>query len=101
MALPDNYWATVDPNSVPRIVTDSVPGPRSQEYNARAMAHMVGYSSQVQLCPVVFERGQGVTLTDVDGNVYIDFSSRICVTTLGHCHPMVREVVAAAAMVSA
>jgi len=77
MALPDHYWATVDPNSVSRIVTDSVPGPRSQEYNARGMSHMVGYSSQVRLCPVVFERGQGVTLPDVDGNLYIDFSSGI------------------------
>jgi 4-aminobutyrate aminotransferase-like enzyme len=58
------------------------------------MRHMIGYSSQVTLCPVVFEKGHGVTLTDVDGNVYIDFSSGIYVTTLGHCHPRVSEAVA-------
>jgi 4-aminobutyrate aminotransferase-like enzyme len=58
------------------------------------MRHMVGYSSQVTLCPVVFEKGHGVTLTDVDGNTYIDFSSGIYVTTLGHCHPKISEAVA-------
>ncbi len=97
MALPDDYWAAVNPGSIPHIVTDSVPGPRSEEFNRRGMAHMIGYSSQVRLCPVVFEKGHGVTLTDVDGNLYLDFSSGIYVTTLGHCHPKVSEAVAAAA----
>jgi len=97
MALPDDYWAAVDPGSVPRIVTDSIPGPRSDEFNRRGMAHMIGYSSQVRLCPVVFAKGHGVTLSDVDGNLYLDFSSGIYVTTLGHCHPKISEAVAAAA----
>jgi len=58
---------------------------------------MQGYSSQVRLFPVVFESGHGSTLTDVDGNVYIDFSSGIYVTGLGHCHPKVTEAVQKAA----
>ena len=29
----------------------------------------------------------------MDGNVYLDFSSGIYVTTLGHCHPKVTEAV--------
>jgi len=87
-------WAQVDPLTVPHIVTDTIPGPRSKELNTRAMRHMIGYSSQVKLCPVAFESGHGVTLTDVDGNRYIDFSSGIYVTTLGHCHPKVSEAVA-------
>jgi 4-aminobutyrate aminotransferase-like enzyme len=33
-------------------------------------------------------------LVDVDGNRYIDFSSGIYVTNLGHCHPKVSEAVA-------
>ena len=33
-------------------------------------------------------------LTDVDGNEYIDFSSGIYVTGLGHCHPKISEAVA-------
>jgi 4-aminobutyrate aminotransferase-like enzyme len=55
---------------------------------------MVGFSSQVKLFPVVFEEGKGIWLRDVDGNYYIDFSSGIYVTTLGHCHPKVSEAVA-------
>ena len=51
----------------------------------------------MQLFPVAFESGKGCTLTDVDGNVYIDFSSGIYVTGLGHCHPKVTEAVQRAA----
>lgn len=58
---------------------------------------MKGYSSQVTLCPVVFESGRGCTMTDVDGNTYLDFSSGIYVTTLGHCHPKVTAAVQQAA----
>jgi 4-aminobutyrate aminotransferase-like enzyme len=58
---------------------------------------MKGYSSQVRLFPVVFESGLGVTLRDVDGNTYLDFSSGIYVTGLGHCHPRVTEAVQRAA----
>jgi 4-aminobutyrate aminotransferase-like enzyme len=94
MALPAEYWARLDPATVPHLVTATVPGPRSQGYNARGMRYMIGYSSQVTLCPVVFDRGHGCTLTDVDGNTYLDFSSGIYVTTLGHCHPKVSEAVA-------
>jgi 4-aminobutyrate aminotransferase-like enzyme len=94
MPVLNKTWASVDPATVPQIVTDTVPGPKSEALNCRGMRYMVGYSSQVTLCPVVFEKGHGVTLTDVDGNTYIDFSSGIYVTTLGHCHPKVSEAVA-------
>lgn len=83
-------------NIVPHIVV-TPPGPKSQEMHARAARYMKGYSSQVRLFPVVFESGKGVTLTDVDGNVYLDFSSGIYVTGLGHCHPKVTEAVQKAA----
>ncbi|MGQ9731070.1 MAG: aspartate aminotransferase family protein [Candidatus Zipacnadales bacterium] len=89
-------WAKVDVASVPRIVVPP-PGPKSQQLHNRASRYMKGYSSQVRLFPVAFARGHGVTLTDVDGNVYIDFSSGIYVTSLGHCHPKVTEAVQRAA----
>jgi len=88
------YWAEIDLATLPRLVTDEVPGPRSCDMHARAAEVMKGYSSQVRLFPVVFDKGHGVTLTDVDGNVYLDFSSGIYVTGLGHCHPKVSEAVA-------
>ncbi len=94
--MDDRNWAAVDVESLPRIVT-TPPGPVSQAMHARAARYMKGYSSQVRLFPVVFESGKGCTLTDVDGNVYIDFSSGIYVTGLGHCHPKVTEAVQQAA----
>mgnify|MGYP005841112417 CR=1 FL=1 len=89
----ERNWADVDVNQVPRIVVPP-PGPRSQEQHQRASRFMKGFSSQVRLFPVSFEHGRGVTLTDVDGNTYLDFSSGIYVTSLGHCHPKVSEAVA-------
>jgi 4-aminobutyrate aminotransferase-like enzyme len=86
-------WAKVDLNTLPEIRTE-MPGPQSRAYHERAARYMKGYSSQVKLFPVVFESGKGCVLTDVDGNRYIDFSSGIYVTGLGHCHPKISEAVA-------
>ncbi len=91
------WWRQgMDISSLPRMVTDS-PGPQSQAMHARASAIIKGLSGQVKLHPVCFKEGYGVVLRDVDGNEYIDFSSGIYVTTLGHCHPKVSEAVAKAA----
>ena len=90
----DDYWATVDLSSVPRLVSPQMPGPKSRQMHQEAARWMKGYSSQVRLFPVCFAEGHGVTLTDVDGNTYLDFSSGIYVTGLGHCHPKVSEAVA-------
>ena len=89
-------WWKESAAGVPEVLV-TPPGPRSRELHGRAGEIMKGYSSQVQLFPVCFERGHGVTLTDVDGNRYIDFSSGIYVTTLGHCHPKITEAVQRAA----
>jgi 4-aminobutyrate aminotransferase-like enzyme len=86
----DKNWAKVDVKSLPKMVVPA-PGPKSMEIHSRAEKYMKGYSSQVKLFPVAFESGHGCTLTDVDGNTYIDFSSGIYVTNLGHCHPKVVE----------
>jgi 4-aminobutyrate aminotransferase-like enzyme len=85
-------WAHVDLSAVPSMRTPS-PGPKSKALHARCTKHFKGLSSQVKLFPVAFESGKGCVLTDVDGNRYIDFSSGIYVTTLGHCHPKVSEAV--------
>ncbi len=86
-------WGSVDLSAVPHIVTD-LPGPKSKAYHDRCTKHFKGLSGQVKLFPVTFDSGEGCTLTDVDGNKYIDFSSGIYVTTLGHCHPKISEAIA-------
>ncbi len=85
-------WAHVDLDTCPHVPVPP-PGPRSRALHARCAKHFKGLSGQVKLFPVAFERGHGCTLTDVDGNTYLDFSSGIYVTTLGHCHPKVTEAV--------
>ncbi len=91
-----DYWAHVELSEIPKIVTPP-PGPQSQQWHDRCTTYFKGLSGQVKLFPVVFESGYGCVLKDVDGNEYIDFSSGIYVTTLGHCHPKVTEAVQKAA----
>ena len=87
----------VDLDQYPYIKTESLPGPMSVGLHERACKYIRGLSSQVRLFPVVFESGKGCTLTDADGNRYIDFSSGIYVTGLGHCHSKVSEAIAKSA----
>ena len=82
----------VDLNEWPKIVA-APPGPESQRLHSRCTRYFKGLSGQVKLFPVAFDSGKGCTLTDVDGNRYLDFSSGIYVATLGHCHPKVTEAV--------
>ncbi len=84
----------IDLNCHPHRKSREIPGPRSRDLHARASRYYRGLSGQVRLFPVAFERGSGCLLEDVDGNTYIDFSSGIYVTTLGHCHPKISEAVA-------
>ncbi len=89
----DRDWCRADLSALPHLVTE-VPGPESRRMHAAAGEVYRGLSGQVRLFPVCFSRGRGVTLEDVDGNRYLDFSSGIYVTSLGHCHPKVSEAVA-------
>jgi len=85
-------WVKVNLKEVPKI-TVFPPGSKSREMHKRTTKYFKGLSSQVKLFPVAFVSGKGVTLTDVDGNVYIDFSSGIYVTSLGHCRSKVTEAI--------
>jgi len=89
-------WGRVDLSRVPHLPAPP-PGPQSKHFHDRCTRHFKGLSSQVKLFPVAFESGCGCVLRDVDGNEYIDFSSGIYVTTLGHCHPKISEGISKAA----
>jgi len=43
--------------------------------------------------PVVFVRGEGAHLWDIEGKEYIDFVAGIAVCSLGHAHPKVVEAI--------
>ena len=42
---------------------------------------------------IVFERGEGVRLTDTEGKEYLDLFSGWAVTSVGHCHPKLVEAI--------
>jgi 4-aminobutyrate aminotransferase/4-aminobutyrate aminotransferase/(S)-3-amino-2-methylpropionate transaminase len=86
-------WWRESAEKIPNLITET-PGPKSKAMHASTTRYFKGLSSQVKLFPVCFEEGYGITLTDVDGNKYLDFSSGIYVTSLGHCHPKISEAVA-------
>src|SRR5205809_5948985 len=68
-----------------------IPGPRSREILERK-AKVVADPLSVFL-PVVIEEAHGATITDVDGNTFIDFTGGVGCLNVGHSHP---QVVAAA-----
>src|SRR6059058_1745756 len=69
----------------------AVPGPKSREILARK-ERVVADPLSVFL-PVVVEEARGATLTDVDGNTFIDFTGGVGCLNVGHSHP---QVIAAA-----
>jgi len=68
-----------------------IPGPRSREILGRK-ERVVAEPLSIFL-PVVVEEAHGATLTDVDGNTFIDFTGGVGCLNVGHSHP---QVVAAA-----
>jgi 4-aminobutyrate aminotransferase / (S)-3-amino-2-methylpropionate transaminase / 5-aminovalerate transaminase len=72
-------------------IRTAIPGPRSQEILERK-ERVVAAPLSI-LLPVVIQEGRGATLTDVDGNTFIDFTGGVGCLNVGHSHP---RVVAAA-----
>ena len=68
-------------------IRTAVPGPRSQALLARRTAAVS--SSPFMVTPVFTERAAGATLTDVDGNTFLDFAGGIGTVNVGHAHPAV------------
>jgi 4-aminobutyrate aminotransferase / (S)-3-amino-2-methylpropionate transaminase / 5-aminovalerate transaminase len=67
----------------------AIPGPKSQEILARK-ERVVADPLSVFL-PVVIDEAHGATLTDVDGNTFIDFTGGVGCLNVGHSHPRVVE----------
>ena len=67
----------------------AVPGPKSREILARKERVVAGPLSV--FLPVVIEEGRGATLTDVDGNTFLDFTGGVGCLNVGHSHPHVVE----------
>src|SRR5713226_3974943 len=68
-----------------------IPGPRSREILDRK-ERVVADPLSIFL-PVVIDHGDGATLTDVDGNTFIDFTGGVGCLNVGHAHPRVTAAV--------
>src|SRR5215208_1962280 len=66
-----------------------VPGPRSKEIIERKERVIAGPLSLVH--PIVTADASGATLTDVDGNTFIDFTGGVGCLNVGHSHPRLVE----------
>jgi 4-aminobutyrate aminotransferase/(S)-3-amino-2-methylpropionate transaminase len=69
----------------------AVPGPRSREI-LRRKEQVIADPLTIFL-PVVADHGEGATLTDVDGNTFIDFTGGVGCLNVGHGNPRVIEAV--------
>lgn len=66
----------------------NIPGKRSKAIVAREQRHMApGLQSIALYSGLAMARGEGCTLTDEDGNRYLDFMAGIGVGSIGYTHP--------------
>lgn len=69
-----------------------IPGRKSLEIWEKEKGYMTtGLAPCTLYTPIVFERGEGALLWDVDGNRYIDLAAGVLTNSTGHCHPIVVE----------
>lgn len=68
---------------------------RTYELDRKHVFH--SWSAQDALDPMVITAAQGPHIWDGDGNKYLDFSSQLIYTNVGHQHPAVTAAVAAQA----
>jgi 4-aminobutyrate aminotransferase len=71
---------------VPHIVTE-LPGPKAREHVA--FDETWTSPSLPRAYPLVPVRGEGSTIEDIDGNLFLDFAAGIAVNSTGHAHPQV------------
>jgi 4-aminobutyrate aminotransferase-like enzyme len=67
----------------------TIPGPKSKAILERKQ-RVVADPLSIYI-PIVIAEGRGATITDVDGNTFIDFTGGVGCLNVGHSHPRVVE----------
>ena len=75
----------------PEIKTE-LPGPKARAI-IQADAQFVNPAYPRPDFKLVADRGEGVWVTDVDGNVFLDCNAGVAVCSTGHCHPEVVKAI--------
>ncbi|MFT9111383.1 MAG: 4-aminobutyrate--2-oxoglutarate transaminase [Bifidobacterium psychraerophilum] len=87
----DTIQAASDVPQKARKLLTEIPGPKSQALTARHHQYVsAGVGAHM---PIFAERASGSTITDVDGNRFIDLAAGIAVTGVGNAAPEVVEAV--------
>ncbi len=73
--------------SEPTPATDPAAGARAYELDRAHVFH--SWSAQGALAPMTFAGGSGSYVWDFEGTRYLDFSSQLVNTNIGHQHPKV------------
>lgn len=80
--------------TAPHLVTE-IPGPRARQHVEFDQG--VTSPSLPRAYPLVPVRGDGATIEDIDGNLFLDFAAGIAVNSTGHAHPRVVAAIQAQA----
>jgi 4-aminobutyrate aminotransferase len=83
--------ATAIASRRPEIKTQ-LPGPKGRAI-VEADAQYVNPAYPRPDFKLIAERGEGVWVTDVDGNVFMDCNAGVAVCSTGHCHPEVVQTI--------
>ncbi len=75
-----------DARPVPDLITE-IPGPKARAH----VAYDETWTSPSlpRAYPIVPVRGDGLTVEDIDGNLFLDFAAGIAVNSTGHSHPAI------------
>jgi 4-aminobutyrate aminotransferase / (S)-3-amino-2-methylpropionate transaminase / 5-aminovalerate transaminase len=93
-ASPPGRTATLLRVAATRVIEirTEIPGPRSREILEREQKAVA--RPLIVHEPIVAESARGSTITDVDGNTFVDFVGGVGVANVGHNHPRVIEAIA-------
>jgi 4-aminobutyrate aminotransferase/(S)-3-amino-2-methylpropionate transaminase len=82
-------------DSLPKIITDTVPGPESAKVIERRRANIPDAIGCAY--PAVIKRGEGAVFEDLDGNIFLDWIGGVGVLNIGYSHPEIVPAVQAQA----
>lgn len=85
-------WANMPALHAP-LIGGPLPGAKSRALSLRRNKHELGAFPWVDDLPIGFAGGEGVTIKDVDDNIYIDLTHGHMSAGLGHGNPTVTDAI--------
>src|ERR1044071_4664007 len=72
-------------------ITPPLPGPKAQAVLAQDRQFVSPSYSRPY--PLVAAKAEGMVVTDMDGNTFLDFAAGIATCVTGHCHPRIVQAI--------